>query len=556
MPLSVSVGQSSLASPLGANQDYAGAVTPDERLSNSKGVALAMADGVGKGRGGGELAEVSVRSFLSGWYSSPETWSASRCLSTLFVDINAAARRDHAKAACTFSVAVVAGRDLHVAHVGDTRVWLVRDGKIRQLTTDHVWDNPDMRNVLHRAMGLDDEVSPQFLHEELAEGDLVVLATDGFHRWLEPDPAVFRASLGLELDAIAERMVEAARNRGSDDDATVLLARIERLPSLEESRFAGDDSELPSLPDPKEGMEFDGFRLQKRLGGGRLTSVWLADDREGESRVVIKIPDARSVQDAATREEFLREEWVGKRIRHPGVVPVISLRPGRRTALYYAMPWTEGTSLRRILSRDGSLDAFAATRLGIEVSSALRALHRQGVLHRDVKPDNILREASGSHKLTDLGIARIESIAESTGSAPGTPSYMAPEMFEGALASESTEIFALGVTLYECLTRKLPYGEIEPFSRPRFGRPVPLARWNPEIPPWLESVVLKAIDPDPVRRFQVLSELEFHLERRERVEDSRPAAVNDPARRLRFWQGAAILIAIVAVLEAVALLSR
>jgi len=450
MPLFVTVGQATLASPVGPNQDYAGAVTPDERLLNSKGVVLAIADGVGKARGGGELAEASVRSFLGGWYSSPETWSASRCLSTLFVEVNAAARRDHPKAACTLSVAVVVGRHLHVAHVGDSRVWLARGGKIRQLTVDHVWDNPDMRNVLHRAVGLDEAIVPQFAHEELAEGDLLVLATDGYHRSLDPDPQIFASAADMSLDVLCERMVEAARNRGSDDDATVLLARIETLPSVEESRFSGDDSELPPLPNPKEGLEFDGFRLHKKLGGGRLTSVWLADDREGETRVVLKIPDARSVQDVATREEFLREEWVGKRIRHVGVVPVLPLRSGRRKSLYYAMPWTEGTSLRRILSRDGSLDAFTATRLGLEISSALRALHRQGVIHRDVKPDNLLISRQGIVKVADFGIARLQGDVSLTqaGTAMGSPLYMSPEQVEGATLSGKSDVYSLASSLF------------------------------------------------------------------------------------------------------------
>jgi len=405
-------------------------------------------------------------------------------------------------------------------------------------------------------VGLDDELAPQFVVEEVAEGDLVLLASDGFHKSMDPVESDTWIGRGESLDAFAERWVAMARQKGSDDDATLLVARIEALPEPNETSFTGGDAELPPVDDAKEGVEIDGFRLQKRLGGGRLTSVWLADDRESERRVVLKIPDSRSMGDASTREEFLREEWVGKRVRHPGVVPVVALRPGRRTRLYYAMPWTEGTSLRRILSREGSLDAFAATRMGLEIASALRALHRQGVLHRDVKPDNILRDATGSHKLTDLGVARIEALAEVTGSVPGTPSYMAPELFDGSSASESSEVFALGVTLYECLTRKLPFGEIEPFSRPRFGRPVPPSRWNPEIPPWLESVVLKAIEPDPSQRFQVLSELEFHLERHERVVEAILVRTSDPEKRLRMWQGAALAAAVAALLEAVALLTR
>jgi len=556
MTLSVRVGQSTLANPFGPNEDFAGAATPDGDEHRLKGVALAIADGVGKGRGGGALAESAVREFLTGWYSSPDSWSVPRCLASLLEERNVLARRDHPGAACTFTAVVLEGRNLSIAHVGDSRAYLVREGLVRQLTTDHVWDNPDLRSVLHRAIGLDEGILPQFVHEELRLGDVVLLATDGFHKHIE------LASLDLEhpasesFDTFADTLVAKAHAAGSDDDATVVLARVDMLPPEDASPLASADADLPPVESPREGLVFDKFRLQQRLGGGRLTSVWLADDREDERRVVLKIPDASCAADKFQREEFLREEWVGKRLQTPGLVPVLTLRPGRRRFLYYAMPWTSGVSLRRILSRDGCFDAFTTTRIGLEVAAALRAMHRKGVLHRDIKPDNLLRDDVGRIWITDLGVARVEVFDDAHGASPGTPSYMAPELFEGHPATEATEIFALGVTLYECLTRKLPFGEVEAFTRPRFGRPVPPSRWNPEIPPWLETVILKAIHPDPTHRFQVLSELEIHLERRERVQDAVPTLPADPERRLRGWIALATIAVLVALLEALALFAR
>lgn len=555
MPLSIAVGQASLPGAKGENQDFAAVATPEHDALRSKGVALAVADGVGKGRGGGALARDSVKGILSGWYSSPETWSGARCLKDLFDDRNRLARRDHPGAACTLTMVAVAGRELNLAHVGDSRAWLVRSGEARQISVDHVWDDPDLRSVLHRAIGLDDGIVAQLAREEVRPGDWVVLGTDGFHKSF--DPAALPAFLagGGALDDLAERLVRTARARGSDDDATVVLARIDDVGDPEAS-WLGDSSRLEAMdPPPLEGDEFDGFRLHRRIGSSRASNVWLADDREEERRVVLKIPLPAAVEEESQKADFLREEWLGRRISHPGVVPVLALRPGRRTRLYYAMPWTSGVPVRRILSRDGAMDAYAATRLGLDVASALRALHRQGVLHRDVKPDNILRNDAGRYLLTDLGVARVDAF-DDDGAVPGTATYMAPELFEGAVAQERTEIFALGVTLYECLTRRLPYGEIEPFSRPRFGAAPPPSRWNPDIPPWLESVVMKAIEPDPEKRFQVVSELEVLLERRERVEDAVSPERFDARTRIRQWQGIALLAMVVAILEAIALLAR
>ena len=129
--------------------------------------------------------------------------------------------------------------------------------------------------------------------------------------------------------------------------------------------------------------------------------------------------------------------------------------------------------------------------------------------------------------LLDLGVAHAEAFSTEE-SVPGTPSYMAPEMFRGAQADERTEVYSLGATLYELLTRKLPYGEIEPFSQPRFQRWTPPSRYNPDIPLWLETIVQKATEADPARRFQALSEMQFHLERRERAQQEEKSIRSDP----------------------------
>lgn len=552
MPLKVRIGQASLTGLFGVNEDFAAAATPDP--ATPKGVAFAVADGVGKGRGGGALAESTVRAFLSGWLSSPETWAPARCLADLLEDLNRQAREHHRGAACTLTAAAVTGRTLHLSHAGDSRLWLVRDGAAELLTQDHVWDNPDFRNVLHRAVGLDDSLQVQSVTRELKAGDRLVACSDGVHKALDPALALAGTAPFEDLDAWCEELVRIARSKGSEDDATLLVLEVESLPEAGEWGLVLDGMELP-VPAPLAAeREFDNFRLVSRLGKGQFSQVWLADDLLQERRVVLKVPSAEHARDRGFREEFLREEWLGRRLRHPHVLSVLALEPGRRTHLYYAMPWIEGGSLRRKLDREGPLDAWTAVHAGLETCQALMALHRQGVLHRDLKPDNLLLQPSGSVLLADLGVAQVAAFTEGTGSSPGTASYMAPELFEGKPASEGSEVFALGVTLYELLTRRLPWGEIEPFTQPRFGKPVPPTRWNPDLPAWLEGIVLKAIEPDPARRFQAVSELSVHLERREAVPGIQRSRRRDPERRARLAVGWAILMAVVAVMELILLL--
>jgi len=525
---------------------------PEEGPLAARGAVVALSDAAGADPGGGALADALVRGFASGWFSSPETWSPARSLETICTELNQDARQRHSGFVATLTAAVVHGRHLHLAHVGDCRAWLVRGGKSRRLTQDHTWDHPDLRAALHRAFGLDESVRPDLLALELAEGDVLVVASDGIHKELE-DEGWEGMALGTDLDGKCGQVLREVRRRGGDDDATLLALRVEELPSPEELRFADTGVALDPVDDPTAGADLDGFRLVRRISRGRCSQVWLADDRAGERKVVLKIPEPAAARDPEMREEFLREEWIGRRVRHPGLVPVLDLEPGRRTRLYFAMPYVPGASLRQILEREGVLDAFEAKRMFQEILPALLALHRQGVLHRDLKPDNILRDERGRYLLCDLGVARVDAMEAGSGRAPGTPSYMAPELFDGAPADEVAEIFGLGATLYECLTRRLPHGEIEPFVRPRFGAVSPPSRWSPQVPQWLDGIVLKALETERSRRFQALSELAHAMDRQELAQTPLPSPVAKDGRLLLLW---ALLATLVALFEALYLAAR
>ena len=140
-----------------------------------------------------------------------------------------------------------------------------------------------------------------------------------------------------------------------------------------------------------------------------------------------------------------------------------------------------------------------ARRLATRIARAVAALHRARVIHRDIKPDNILLLKDGGLKLIDLGVARLPQLEDFPAEdIPGTPSYMAPELFSGAAGDEMTDLFALGVTIYRMFARSYPYGEIEPFMKPRFGRPASLAARRPDLPAWLDAAIARAIAVDPV----------------------------------------------------------
>src|SRR5690606_5209565 len=155
--------------------------------------------------------------------------------------------------------------------------------------------------------------------------------------------------------------------------------------------------------------------------------------------------------------------------------------------------------------------------LGIRLLKGVSALHRLDIVHRDIKPDNVHLGSDGRLRILDLGVAAADGQDFNEINNPGTPSYMAPELFasqeEGNRASVASDLYACGVTLYEQLTRQYPYGEIEPFQNPRFGDPVPPTRYRPDIPQWLEAVLLKAVARAPEDRFETAEEFMLALER-------------------------------------------
>ncbi len=178
------------------------------------------------------------------------------------------------------------------------------------------------------------------------------------------------------------------------------------------------------------------------------------------------------------------------------------------------MPFYDGETLEARLRRAPPISLHQGVTMGLKLAKAVAALHRFGIIHRDIKPDNVVIESDGGQKLIDLGVVRLPRMEDfPPGDVPGTPSYMAPELFNGEPGDELSDIFAIGVTLYRAFSGgAYPYGEIEPFSRPRFGKPVPLGKYRPDLPAWLDRVIARAIAVDRRERFDDVTRLILELE--------------------------------------------
>jgi serine/threonine protein kinase len=232
----------------------------------------------------------------------------------------------------------------------------------------------------------------------------------------------------------------------------------------------------------------------------------------------MKFPKLLEGADRPMREAFLRERWIASRIRSPFVGEVIQLMEDRQTQLYLVMPFYEGELLENRLKRPPLLSLAGGLDIALKVARGLVAMHRANIIHRDIKPENIilcpaLPGQPTMLKIIDFGIAYEKAAADPGMTSPaGTPSYMAPELFAGSQTSEASDQFALGVTVYRLFTGRFPYGEIEPFTNPRFRSPRPLTKYRPDLPAWLDKIVARAVAINPNDRYHDVLELIFELE--------------------------------------------
>ncbi|MBG0794700.1 bifunctional protein-serine/threonine kinase/phosphatase [Methylocystis sp. H62] len=535
------------------NQDYVAFCLGSGGAGALQGVVAAVADGVGGHKGGRAAAETAVRAFIDGYYAQPETLGVSRAAARSLEAANswiaAQSRVDPSLEgmATTFSTLILSRRTAFILHVGDTRVYRLAGASLERLTKDHTLGRGDFAHALLRAVGFDDALLfDQGMHS-LNLHDRFLLCSDGVHGVL---PGATLRSLLAERGGpqeTSERIVQTALEAGSHDNVTALVVDVVDVPPADERALSHAFAALPIGELPAIGDLVDEFRIDGLLSEGRYSRLMRATDTQNGKAVVLKFPHPRVADDAAYRLAFVNEAWVAARVRSPFVGEVVELLPGRQSRLYSVMPYYDGETLERRLRREPRIDLAEGASIATRLARAIATLHRCGVIHRDIKPDNIILLKDGGLRLVDLGVCRapnLENLPEIH--APGTPSYMAPELFDGAAGDEASDLYAFGVTIYRMFSRCYPYGEIEPFSRPRFSKPLPLALKRPDLPAWLDAAILKAIAVARDDRFGDVLEFAFELENGSAR--GQPLALRKKSlyerNPLIFWQTLCLLLAL------------
>ena len=518
--LQVQIGAASDQGKRARNDDFVAALAPPSGGWVRPVFIAAVADGVGGAKGGREAAELSVRSFFDGFHAQPESLSVEQAAARTLTAINrwtlAQGRADPnlAGMATTFSTLILLGREAHIAHVGDSRIYQLRGQQLHCLTRDHTHPHPDQSHVLLRAIGLEEHVHVDHAMVRLEAFDRFLLCSDGVHGVLSDKQIKEHLSQRTAAQEAASRIVEAALDAGSQDNVSALVIDILSLPDPDNASLEAALEFLPVSDLPKTGDVIDGFLLGAQLSDGRYSRLFHATDERDNRPLVIKFPHPRITSDATYRTAFAREAWVAAQVHSPFVGQIIETPPERRSRLYSVMPFYEGETLEQRLLRKPMLNLTEGVWVGVSLAKGVAALHRAGIIHRDIKPENVILLKNNELKLLDLGVARVPNMPDlSPDAIPGTASYMAPEMFAGGTGSEQSDLYALGVTLYRMFSGgAYPYGEIEPFSRPRFRKPAPLSSLRPDLPAWLEFAIMRAIRINPDERHEDVLEFVFELE--------------------------------------------
>jgi serine/threonine protein phosphatase PrpC len=492
------------------------AQTPSEDAALTKefsGVFLAaVADGLGSAKQGGEAATRVIQALARNFPARPRGWSAGKTLQEITRHLNrrlyqeGLARFASTELATTIAAVALEGDRVYGLNAGDSRIYLWRGGRLTQLSIDHREPHPGRTHMLTQAMGLAEELVPAVYERPLLPGDGLLLCTDGLSDVLDDDALAGLLARGATAATLAAEGRRRATEETRDDLTVTTLQVLETAPAKHSTGAA------LRVPDQlKVGEVVDGFTLRRSFRAS--DRIWLAA-RQGES-FVLKFAPREAVQNDSARTVFEREIWHATQLRAE-FFPAAFV-PEAATACYYVLEYVNAPTLKQFSARHNLFTPTQAVELARFVLQAEQFLLRHDFVHGDLKPENILvlRENEGLRfKLIDLG--SVSEIFSLQGRA-GTPSYLAPERFTGGAITERTEIFSLGATLYEALAGRMPYGEIEPFQTPAFRAPRPLAVLNPHVPPWLETIVARALAAAPDERYESYSEMLFDLENPSRV---------------------------------------
>jgi len=528
--LKISLGQCSSKGRKEINQDFHDLCIPQEPQLTTKGIAVALADGISSSDVSQIASKTAVTSFLLDYFSTPDSWSVKKssqrviqsCNSWLFSQ-SKQGRFAHDKDkgyVCTFSAMIFRSTTAYMFHIGDARIYRLRDKHLERLSEDHrLWVGQNT-SYLSRALGMDSLVNIDHASFALEVDDIYLFMTDGVYEHIDEDLLIKTLETdGKNLQNAAQILLDEAYDDGSQDNLTIQIVKIDALPHKDISEV---DKELeyksvPPLLEPR--THFDGYEIIRELHASSRSHIYLAKELKTETTVVIKTPSIDLQDDRAYLERFLLEEWISVRMNSPYLIKAY-VPTQKRNYLYNVTEYIEGQTLTQWMIDNPTPSLERVRDIAEQIAKGLLALHRKEIIHQDLRPENIMIDTSGSVKIIDFGSAKIEGIHDIKSfmeqhTLQGTAQYAAPEYFLGELGSTRSDLFSLGVIVYQMLSNAFPYGvnvaRTKTKNEQKKLKYIPLYTKESEIPRWIDETLKKALSIDPYDRYSELSEFTYDL---------------------------------------------
>ncbi len=567
LQLKISLGQHSDKGRKETNQDFYGAYIPKEPQLSTKGIAIALADGISSSSVSRIASEATVKALLEDYYCTSQAWSVKKSAQRVLMAINSwlhsqtrqsQFRYDKDRGyVCTLSAIVLKSTTAHLFHVGDSRVYRLHENAMEQLTSDHRLRLSQEESYLSRAVGINPHLEIDYRQLGVDPGDMFVLATDGVYEFAN-DQFILQTirDHSSDLDGAARIIVQEAYAQGSNDNLTVQIVRIEEVPTQDVNEFQQQLNELPFPPELAARVKFDGYQIVRELHSSSRSHVYLAVDAESSNRVVLKVPSTDLRGDPAYLERFLMEDWIAQRINSAHVLKACA-QGRKRNFLYTVMEYIEGQTLTQWMIDHPKPQLETVRGIIEQLARGLLALHRLEMLHQDLRPDNVMIDSSGTVKIIDFGSTYVAGVMEIESATQrhsllGTAQYTAPEYFLGEAGSTRSDIWSLGVIAYQMLSGRLPFGAEVPKARTRSAQRKLTYRSvldeNREIPAWIDEVLRKATHPDPEKRYQELSEFMYDLRHPNATYLSKTRPPILERNPVAFWRALALIFLLVIII--------
>ena len=525
-PLALRFGGKSSQGLKSINQDAFAAHLPEKADLEFKGGAAVIADGVSSCEDSHIASQTSVTSFMQDYFSTPHSWSVRNSVSRVMTALNSWLHKENAQSSrekdsllCTFSALIVKSNTVHWFHVGDSRIYHLQDGQLEQVTQDHVRKSGG-KNYLSRALGGDRHLEVDYATRPVKQGDMFLMTTDGVHEFLSNREIKATLTAGYDNpEKAAKSLIQQALENESDDNLTALIVCVDDLPNETLDESHNRLVQLPIPPVMEVGNKIDGYEVLDVIFSGTRSHMYLVKDTESQKQFVLKAPSTNFSEDTLYLDGFIREEWVGQRIEHPNVMKTY---PGLREKnfLYYLGEHIQGMNLRQWMNDHPTPSLDEVRQLSKQIVQGLRAFQRADMVHQDLKPENIMINQDGRVKILDFGTVKIAGIEEMTSpldkSIPqGSVNYVAPEYLLGEPGNFKSDLFSLGVIVYEMITGKLPYDEMSTndIKLSSYGEMnyTPALHHRKDLPLWVEGCLKKTLQPNPRFRYEALSEFQQDL---------------------------------------------